>query len=236
MINYLSNYFKDWNLFEKIWLGLSTLIILALSYHWHDTWYGVIASLTGIWCVVLVAKGRISNYYVGIVNVLFYAYVALQWRYYGEVMLNIGYFLPMQFVGLYIWNKNKDKKKTDSVVVKTLTNKSRIIWVIFSVVGVLIYGFILKAMGGKLPFADSTSTILSVIAMVLMAYRFLEQWVLWIVVDVVTVIMWFAVIADGGNDIAILVMWMAFLVNAVYGLINWIKMYRRGNENRIYGR
>lgn len=226
MLGKIKNYFKDWNTYEKIWLGLFTAIIIGLSIFWKDNLIGIIASLTGIWCVVLTAKGKISNYYFGIINVITYAIVAYGWKYYGEVMLNIAYFLPMQFVGIYIWIKNRKQNDKDGVYVKFLNNKQRIFWLILSIIGVVGYGFVLQGLGGSLSFTDSMSTILSIIAMILMAGRYMEQWILWIVVDVVTIVMWFVVMLQGGNDISILLMWIAYLVNAVYGLINWIKMYK----------
>ncbi len=226
--NFVGNYFKDWNTYEKVWLFAFTAIIIGLSIYWKDSWIGVVASLTGIWTVVLVAKGKISNYYFGIVNVLAYAYVAYNWKYYGEVMLNIGYFLPMQFVGLYLWRKNKvSEKKKDDVKIFFLSNRARVVWGLVTVVGVIGYGYVLKGLGGSLPFIDSISTVLSVIAMILMAWMYMEQWILWIVVDIVSIIMWFVVLLSGGNDIAVLLMWTAFLVNAVYGLVNWIKLYKK---------
>lgn len=56
----------------------------------------------------------------------------------------------------------------------------------------------------------------------------MEQWILWIVVDVVSIIMWFIVVfQQGSNDIGVLIMWSAYLINAIYGFLNWIAMYRR---------
>lgn len=220
----VKNYFKDWSIFEKIWLGVSTILILALSIYWKDSLIGVVASLTGLWCVVLVAKNRISNYYIGIINVIAYAYVAYGWQYYGEVMLNMVYFLPMQFIGLYLWKKNMASKR--EVKVKIMNNKLRIIWTLISVVTIIGYGFILKTMGGNLPFIDSMSTVLSIIAMILMAFAYAEQWAIWIVVNIVSIVLWVSVMLKGGNDISILLMWTAYLVNSVYGLLNWMKMYK----------
>lgn len=221
----VTRFFKDWTIFEKIWLAVFTFLVIGLSLYWQDTLMGVICSLTGIWCVVLVAKGRISNYWVGIVNVILYAIISYGYKYYGEVMLNVIYFLPMQFIGAYIWIKNKKPNSKDNVVIKALNNKYRLLWTVVSVLGVLSYGAFLKSIGGAMPYIDAMSTVLSVIAMLLMAFRFFEQWVLWVVVDVVTIVLWFVVMANGGNDVSILLMWIAYLVNAVYGLYNWIKMY-----------
>lgn len=223
----IKSYFSAWSLFEKIWLFSFTLINIYLYFAWSDIILGLITSLTGMLCVVLVAKGKISNYYPGIINVVLYAYIAYGQKYYGEVMLNALYFLPMQFIGLYLWKRNKlSKYKKDEVKVEIMSNKSRVTWTIISCTLIFVYGLVLRSMGGNLPFIDSTSTVLSVIAMLLMAKRFMEQWILWIVVDVVSIIMWFVVLAKGGNDISILVMWTAYLVNAVYGMVNWIKLYK----------
>lgn len=227
-MNRVKDYFKDWSLFEGLLLTISTVLIIIASAIWQSPWYGYIASITGIMCVILVAKGRISNYWFGIVNVLFYAYTAYTWMLYGEVMLNIIYFLPMQFYGLWIWTRKKNIKTKDTILVKFLSCNERIIWSIITVIGIIGYKLILQAIGGNLPLIDSMSTVMSVIAMVLMARLYMEQWVLWIIVDVVSILMWFIVVfKQGSNDIAILIMWMAYLINAVYGFYNWIKMYRK---------
>lgn len=220
------NYFKDWNLFERVWLFLFTSIVIVLSLYWKDSLIGIICSLTGIWCVILVAKGRISNYIVGTVNVLLYVIISYSQKYYGEVMLNALYFLPMQFIGFYLWNKNKDLKRKGTVKIKLMTNKHRIITSVLSISIFIIYGYFLQSLGGSLPFIDSMSTIFSIVAMLLMVYGFVEQWVLWIIVDVVTIILWATVLINGGTDVSVLVMWVAYLFNAMYGLFNWVKLYK----------
>lgn len=231
MLKHLKNYFKDWNLFEKSWLLIFSIINIYLFFAWSDTIIGLTASLTGMICVVLVAKGKISNYYFGIINVILYAYIAYQSKYYGEVMLNGFYFLPMQFIGLYYWKKHRNKKKSkDDVKIKLLSFSERFGWLIISVFGVFFYGLLLKYLGGTLPFVDSTSTILSVIAMILMVKRVLEQWILWIAIDVVSIYMWFYILSQGGNEISMLIMWSAYLVNAVYGFYNWSKIAK--NDHR----
>ncbi len=217
-------YFKDWNLFEICWLIISTLLILSLSIYWKSSFIGVVAAITGIWSVILVAKGKISNYYFGFVNIITYSYVAFGSKYYGEVMLNMLYFLPMQFVGLYLWKKNREKNLKSDVKAKLLSNKSRVIWILVIIIATICYGYFLLKIGANKPYLDGLSVILSIIAMILMAYRYVEQWVLWIIVDVITIALWVYAIINGGNDIAILIMWIAYLVNAIYGFANWIKL------------
>ena len=235
MFNYLKEYFDNWNLWDWSWTLIATAVAIWLGLQWGEggwrTWLSIVTCMTGLWCVILVAKGRIFNYYIGIINVLGYGYIAYHYALWGEVMLNIGYFLPMQFVGLYIWMKNKDPKVKDKVEVKFLSNPGRIQWAIISAAAVSAYAVVLDIMGDPVPVLDSTSTILSIIAMILMAWRYMEQWVLWIVVDIVSVWMWVLVLMDKGtNDIAMLVMWSAYLVNAIYGFYAWINMYKEQNQ------
>lgn len=89
--------------------------------------------------------------------------------------------------------------------------------------GILLYGTVLRFMGGKLPYIDSMSTTVSVTAQILSVKRLTEQWVLWIIVDVVTVIMWGINFAKGGENIATLAMWSVYLINAIIMFIKWNK-------------
>jgi nicotinamide mononucleotide transporter len=143
-------------------------------------------------------------------------------------MLNALYFLPMQFVGLALWSRHRDPEGTaDDVAVRWLAPRRRWLWGIASVAGTAGYALVLERLGGTLPAFDAASTVLSVIAMLLMVQRVGEQWVLWIVVDVVSIWMWAFVVSRGGSDISMVVMWTAYLVNAVYGLVHWLRLSRR---------
>lgn len=226
----MKNYFKDWNLFEKIWLLTFTIINVYLFFAWQDSWIGLIASLTGMLCVVLTAKARISSFYWGLINILTYSYVAYRSAYYGDVMLNMLYFLPMTFVGIYFWKRNLKNKGVGEIVVKSLNWKNRFIWFGGSIVILIIYGLILTIIKGTLPFIDSATTIFSIIATIMLNKRLTEQWFYWIMVDVLSIVMWAYIFVKSGGDISILVMWSAFLVNALYGYYNWRKMEKNQDE------
>ena len=91
------------------------------------------------------------------------------------------------------------------------------------------YGFILKALGGTLPFVDSMSTVLSVVAQILCLKRLAEQWILWIVIDAVTVVMWAYNYMNGGESVATLLMWIVYLLNAILMYIKWRKDVKECN-------
>lgn len=226
---FLHEYFKDWTRWERGWLATFALISIVLFFVMDDSLLGLITSLTGMVTVVLVAKGRISNYYFGMVNVVLYAFLSYQSQFYGEVMLNIGYFLPMQFIGLYLWNRNRSDRHPDAVEVTALSTRRRLAWVGIAAVAITGYGFVLQHMGGNLPFLDSTSTVLSVIAQYLMVKRVVDQWYAWITIDVVSIYMWLFAYSEG-HTIAMAVMWTAYLVNAIYGWWNWRDMAAGGTD------
>lgn len=226
---YFKEEIKGWKPLEVLWLLIATAVILGLSIYWKDSAAGMIAALTGVWCVILTGKGKRSSFLFGAVNVIFYAYVSFQAQYYGEVMLNLIYYFPMSFVGWFLWSKQMDAE-TGEVKKTRLSLKKGAILYGSTAVGILLYGLILKGMGGKLPYFDSMSTVVSIAAQILSVWRLTEQWVLWIVVDVVSVGMWAYHFAQGGESIATLAMWSVYLINAV---IMYIKWYREAKKQCV---
>lgn len=218
----ISNEFKGWKTFEVVWLALATIAILGLSIYWKDSAMGIAAALTGVWCVILTGKGKLSSFWFGAINTVLYAIVAWRARYWGEVMLNILYYLPTNFIGLYNWSKHMNTE-TVEVEKKRLTLKGSIMAYSGVAVGTVIYGFILKSMGGTLPFVDSLSTVVSVFAQILCIKRCMEQWVLWVIVNIVTIVMWVYAFFAGTGDLATILMWSIYLVNALIMLTKWVQ-------------
>ncbi|WP_263018208.1 nicotinamide riboside transporter PnuC [Natronobiforma cellulositropha] len=68
--------FAGWTVFERLWLLLFCSTAVYVSLAMGGTTLELVASITGMITVVLVAKGRISNYYFGLVNTVLYAYLA----------------------------------------------------------------------------------------------------------------------------------------------------------------
>lgn len=226
-MNALKNMFKEWTTFEVCWLLVFFAANLYLYFAWNDTLLGLISSLAGMLCVVLVAKGKISNYFFGIVQTSSYAYISYGYGLYGEVMLNALFYLPVQFIGLFLWSKHKVDKSAagEEIAVLRLSKSGWAKTIVVSAVGIAAYAVGLNVIGGKAVGLDSATTVLSIVAQILMLRRFAEQWILWIAVNVLSIVMWAYVLAtQGGNDYTVLVMWTAFLINSVYGYVNWVKL------------
>ncbi len=231
-MNNLKEFWKKeisgWKKPELFWLAFANISLLVISIIMQDTALGIVASLTGVTCVIFCGKGKISNYIFGTVNVLLYSYIAFRTKFYGEVMLNMLYYLPTNILGWFMWKKNMDSD-TGEVVKKRMTIGQDIITVIISAVGIFGYSYILKLLGGNLPLVDSMSTVLSVIAQILMIKRFTEQWIVWILVDAVSVIMWVTAFFRGEAGIAMVLMWSVYLLNAIFMFVKW---YKDSAENK----
>lgn len=213
------NMFKGMSKLDVIWLIVANVCILGLSLYWGDGPIAIISAMTGITCTVLISNKLVANYYFGIVNVALYAFLSYQSKLYGDAMLNAFYYFPMQFVGIYMWKKNKsDDGEVES---KALTTKQKFMLTLVSFVAIVIYSLFLKFLGGNIPLIDATSTVLSVIAMILMVKQYLEQWYLWIIVNTVSIIMWGISLRQGSGEFATLLMWILYLLNSLYGLYKW---------------
>ncbi len=233
-MNNLTEFWKNeitgWKKSEIFWLAFANVAILGISLYMGDTAIGIIASLTGVTCVILCGKGKLSNYIFGAVNVVLYAVVAWNAKYYGDVMLNLLYYLPANIIGWFVWKKYLDSE-TSEVIKKRMTIRQDIVVTVICIAGIIGYSWILKALGGNLPLIDSMSTVLSVVAQILMIKRFTEQWIVWIIVDAVSVVMWIAAYFNGTESIAVLLMWIIFLLNAI---IMYVKWYRDSAETMRY--
>lgn len=212
---------KKFTLFE--WFMLLSVILFTVYFGVTNTTDSIlyllidgIAAVSGIFCVVLCAKGKKEQYIWGVINVIGYIIVAFLNKYYGEVMLNLIYYLPSQFLGYFLWKKHQNMDKVEG---RKLNLKKSILLLLLCTFSILGYKLILDLLGGNSTLLDSASTMISVVANTLMLLRYREQWLLWIIIDTITVVMWLLV-----GDFIMVTMWMVYLLNAFYGYYNWTKI------------
>lgn len=195
---------------------------------------GSLAGITGVLCVVLVAKGSIWNYAFGLVNVSLYAWISYRAALYGDAGLNALYYLPMQFIGWWQWRKRgaamseaESGGKSVQVQARRFDWGQRILLAMGCAAAVAAGGYLLKYLGDPQPFKDSATTVLSIVAQALMALAFMEQWALWIITNVISVIMWAVCVSRGEAHAGVMViMWSFYLLNSINGLRVWLKLSR----------
>lgn len=184
-----------------------------------------LSAICGVFCVVLCAAGKRSQYYFGFVNIAAYIVIAMTSKYYGQVAINALYYLPTQFIGMYMWKKHMNEN-INVVKSKKMSPKQVGLYIGGTVIGIVGCQYILELLGGNQTWLDSATLMISIVANALMVLRYKEQWALWIVVDIITVTMW--VLA---GDLIQVSMWSVYLINAFYGLFKWSKMNKVNFEN-----
>lgn len=193
---------------------------------------GSVAGIAGVLCVVLVAKGSTWNYLFGLVNVSMYAYISYKASLYGDAGLNALYYVPMQFIGWWQWRKRgaavseaEAGSKGVQVNARRFTWKQRAVLFVGCSAAVVAGACALEYFGDPQPLKDSTTTVLSIVAQALMALAYMEQWILWIITNIVSVVMWCVCVARGEAHAAVMViMWVFYLLNSINGLRVWLKL------------
>lgn len=211
-----------WNLFEIVWLVVFTAIAVGFTVVSKDSVFGFTVFITGVLCVVLAAKGNLMSYVFGMYNTVGYAYLAHINGLFGEVLLNLLFFIPMNVIGYYMWKNNRTGGK---LAMRQMNLKGLLLVCTICAAGCLLLGFGLSFIPGQnSPYIDAITTVLSIVATLLMVRRFKEQWLVYIVLNLFTVLLWVIRMLDGsGEGLLMIVMWSAYLVNAVYGYYNWNK-------------
>ena len=199
---------------------------------------GSVAGITGVLCVVLVAKGSIWNYLFGLVNVSLYAWISYKAALYGDAGLNAFYYVPMQFVGWWQWRKRGAAVSSDEarklsgeedvrVMARRMSWSQRLYLALCCIAGIVAVGLLLRHLGDPQPFKDSTTTVLSIVAQALMAMAFMEQWCLWIITNIVSVVMWTICVVRGEAHAGVMViMWVFYLLNSLNGFRVWLRLSR----------
>ncbi len=218
----------DW--FLIVGVIASNIIYTVLTGHLDII--GSVAGIAGVLCVVLVAKGSIWNYLFGIINVSMYAYISYKAELYGDAALNALYYVPMQFIGYWQWRRRgaavseaEAGGKGVQVKARRFTWPQRAVLAAGCTAAVVAGGFILEHFGDPQPFKDSTTTVLSIVAQALMALAFMEQWALWIITNVVSVVMWVICVVRGEAHAGVMViMWVFYLMNSINGFRVWLRL------------
>lgn len=211
---------KDGRL-DRVWLAFLMVSGGALSAYLARSVFDSTVSLSGILCVGLIAVGRREGYLIGLYNSLSYSILAYGNGLYGEAYLNLLFFVPTGIIGYVMWCRHTRQDKT--VEMRQLGWLQRSIVAAICIAFTVGLGLLLSLNPHQnTPFIDATTNVLSVVATFLMMWRYKEQWLLYILLNIVTIGMWFMRFRAGGaaGDLMIL-MWSLFLLNALFGYWRW---------------
>jgi len=175
-----------------------------------------IAALLGIINVALVARRSIWNYPPGIVMVALYFFVFFRAKLYSDALLQI-FFLVIQFYGW--WNWVRSPKVDHGVAVEWMTPAARFKWLCGTITFSICWGLLMRTYTDTAaPLIDANIAGFSVAAQLLLSLRRVENWILWIGVDVVAIglFVWRGLAITAG-------LYAVFLCLAIWGLISWIR-------------
>lgn len=224
----IKGFFKDWSLGEIAWLVFVCALQTAVWIIHKDTVFMLVLALTGSLNLVLGAKGKIAGLYFAIINSAMYAYTCIDVKLYGEIMYNVIYSIPVSAIAIFLWKKNV--ASSGEVKFRTMNQTMIILSVVVTAVATIAYSFLLNSMGGNLAFMDSLTTVVSVVASLLYLLRFSEQWLMWVVVNALSIVMWIMVLFSGDSSaVMIIVMKVTNLLNSLYGYFNWKKIANKVN-------
>ena len=202
-------------------------IIHAVQDWWqHQTWLEIIGVITGLLCVYLAARNNIWNWPTAIVSVGIYIFIFLDARLYADMGLQV-YFLIMNIYGWYFWSKKPVTELKTPVALITLRQTIISVLIIAAVtpsLGFLLINLspILHYKPASYPYLDSFCTACSLVAQVLLARKVLENWLIWIFVDIIYV----GVYIFKHLDLTA-VMYAIYVGIALLGYIDWKKDYKK---------
>ena len=182
-------------------------------------WLGWVSTLV---CIYLAARENIWNWPISIVSIVASAIVYFNSELYGDFYLQL-YFLATAFYGWYFWIK---KKKDDDKPVVTIKIKQWLYAILSIILLTITLGFLLdKYTDSNVPYEDGFCTAMSFVAQIMLTRKILENWILWIIVDICYVPL---LIYKGLNLYAIL--YGILVILAVKGYLDWRKTYREQNN------
>lgn len=213
---------NGWGKYERILFPLEILLIIFISFYIGDNKIALVSAICGISYTILAGKGKISCYLFGLTGTMCYAYLSFVNGLYGNLMLYMLYYFPMQIVGIFKWKKHL-RTDTKEIIKTKLNNTQR--WYFWGAAFVLsvIFAFVLKKMGDTSAYIDAVTTVFSVFGLILTIKRCIEQWYIWSVVNGLSVIMWINAYINGSNCFATIIMWSTYFILGLYFLYCWKK-------------
>lgn len=243
--------FKSLNWFETaLLLAILSLAIISFVIKGDfgtNAWIAAIAAILGVFCVVLGAKGSLANWFFGIIEAFLHIYICFCTHIYGDMLQRLFYNLPMQFVGFNSWKKRTRHDGTATIKTRYMNNRQRIITVMSVLLGTLALGVFLIYFGpwmiGVLTdifpdmqfktlktdydstmqlWLDSFTTVMSIVTMLVSVKAFVEQWYMWLIINVAYIAMW--LMSDSVFSFMTVSKYSVYLVNSVYGIYMWNKL------------
>lgn len=182
-------------------------------------WLEVLGLLSGVLCVWLLIRENVLTFPIGLVYAVITVVVVARANLFADVVLNV-YYVAMNAYGWYFWRFGGQQRRRANTLSVGLVPGSQWVWIVIAIVfGTLMMGWYFATQtAAALPYPDSFTTVASFLAMWMSARKYLESWILWLIIDVVQVVLY---LVKGIEAYALL--YLIYLGMAVSGWLNWRK-------------
>lgn len=216
---------------EIILWSLSVLLILTSFFLFDKSNYlTLVASLIGATSLIFNAKGNPVGQVLMVIFSILYGIISYSFNYYGEMITYLGMTAPMAVCALISWLRNPYKGNKAEVEVNSISKKETVFMLILTAAVTLIFYFILKFFGTANLLPSTLSVTTSFIAVYLTFRRSAWYAVAYAANDVILIILWILAAMTDISYISVIICFTTFLVNDLYGFINWKRMSARQNK------
>ena len=226
----LKNYFSKVEII--LWASSVLLIIGSFCMFDRENYLTLSASLIGVTSLIFNAKGNPFGQFLMVLFSLFYGVISFGFNYYGEMITYLGMTMPMAIFALISWLKNPYKGNKAEVKVNTISKKEMFFMGICTMAITVLFYFILDYYKTANIIPSTLSVTTSFIAVYLTFRRSPLFALAYASNDIVLIILWIMASVYDIRYISVVVCFIAFLINDIYGYISWRKMKIRQNENK----
>ena len=216
------NYFTHGEL--ALWSGSMLLIVTAFMMFDRGEYLTLAASITGVTSLIFSAKGNPFGQFLMIIFSLLYGIISYSFNYFGEMITYLGMTGPMALFSLISWLRNPYKGNRTQVKVNRLHLPEYIFMALLSGAVTLLFFYILRAFSTANLIPSTLSVTTSFIAVYLTFRRSPYYALAYAANDALLIYLWLLASMSDGSYISVLVCFVVFLVNDLYGLVCWRKM------------
>ena len=213
---------------KGIWISSLILIVSTFVLFKTEDYLTVLASLIGATALIFVGKGDALGQFLTIVFAVLYSIVSFQCRYYGEMLTYLGMTLPSAAVAMVNWLKHPYAER--EVKVNVLHRKQWFFLGISAVIATAVFGVALEKLGTANLLFSVISITTSYFASMLVIYRSPYYAVAYALNDIVLIVLWVLVTREDINYLPMIICFVVFLANDIYGFCNWRLMKERQRE------
>ena len=221
----LLNYFSKLEI--TLWSSSVFLIITSFIAFDRTNSLTLVASLIGVTSLIFNAKGNPFGQLLMVIFSLFYGIISYTFSYYGEMITYLGMTMPMAVFALISWLRNPYKGNKAEVKVNTINRTENILMWIAAIIVTVIFYFILAYFNTANIMPSTISVTTSFLAVYLTFRRSPYFALAYAANDIVLIILWVLASIENVKYLSVVVCFVAFLLNDIYGFISWQKMKTR---------